>query len=98
MWRHAAIGLTSGSGEAFQLPLTQTELGDTLGLTPVHVNRILKEFREQKLIGMYQKTLTLINVEQLQIIAGFNKDYLHLGGTAPEVVQYFDNLEKDRAL
>lgn len=97
LWRHAAVGLTSGSGEAFELPLTQTELGDTLGLTPVHVNRILKEFREQGLIAMRQRTLALMDVEKLQIIAGFNKNYLHLGGTAPEVVRYFDKLEKDRA-
>src|ERR1700754_3939297 len=39
LWRHAAVGLTNGG--KFSLPLTQTELGDTLGLTPVHVNRIL---------------------------------------------------------
>ncbi len=53
LWRHAAIGLTNG--DTFKLPLTQTELGDTLGLTPVHVNRILREFRERRLILMGDK-------------------------------------------
>lgn len=40
LWRHTAVGLNSNG--SFLLPLTQTELGDALGLTPVHVNRILK--------------------------------------------------------
>lgn len=95
LWRHTAVGLNSG--EVFQLPLTQTELGDTLGLTPVHVNRILKEFREQGLIAMRQRTLSLLNVDELQAIAGFNKNYLHLGGAPPEVARFFDTLEKARS-
>ncbi len=92
LWRHAAVGLTSG--EVFQLPLTQTELGDTLGLTPVHVNRVLKGLRERGLISMSQRTLRLLDVEQLQALAGFNKDYLHLGGASDEVMRYFDALEE----
>lgn len=94
LWRHTAVGLTDG--EVFQLPLTQTELGDTLGLTPVHVNRILKEFRERGLIAMSQRTLSLLNVAELQTLAGFNKDYLHLGGASEEVVRYFDALESQQ--
>ncbi len=92
LWRHAAIGLTNG--DVFRLPLTQTELGDTLGLTPVHVNRILKEFRERRLIAIEHKMLNLLDVVGLQGIAGFNKDYLHLNGVSEEVSQYFNNLER----
>ncbi len=91
LWRHAAVGLTNG--DKFQLPLTQTELGDTLGLTPVHVNRILKEFRERRLIAIEHKMLNLIDVRGLQEIAAFNEDYLHLGGASDEVSRYFDSLE-----
>ena len=91
LWRHAAVGLTNG--DKFQLPLTQTELGDTLGLTPVHVNRILKEFRERRLIAMDNKMLDLIDVRGLQEIAAFNEDYLHLGGASDEVTRYFDGLD-----
>jgi hypothetical protein len=94
LWRHAAVGLTDG--EAFRLPLTQTELGDTLGLTPVHVNRILKEFRKRGLITMERRMLNLLDVEGLRAIAAFNKDYLHLGGTPNEVARYFDVLEAER--
>ena len=91
LWRHAAVGLTNGG--VFQLPLTQTELGDTLGLTPVHVNRILKEFRERRLIAVDHKVLNILNIDGLQNIAAFDKKYLNFGGVPKEMAQYFDNLE-----
>ena len=81
----------------FKLPLTQTELGDTLGLTPVHVNRILKEFRQQGLIAVEHRRLSLLDMSGLQEMADFNQDYLNLGGASKEVTQYFDNLESGRA-
>lgn len=94
LWRHAAVGLTNG--DVFRLPLTQTELGDTLGLTPVHVNRILMEFRTRRLIAMEGRRLHLLDVAKLQEIAGFNKDYLHLGGASKEMALYFDDLEREQ--
>lgn len=91
LWRHAAVGLTDGG--TFRLPLTQTELGDTLGLTPVHVNRVLKEFRARRLIAMDHKVMDLLDVAGLQDIAAFSKAYLNLGGASEEVARYFDALE-----
>ena len=92
LWRHAAVGLTD-RGKTFRLPLTQTELGDTLGLTAVHVNRVLKEFRARRLIAMDHKTMDLLDVAGLQDIAAFSKAYLNLGGASEEVTRYFDALE-----
>uniref|UniRef100_UPI0030137D3F helix-turn-helix domain-containing protein n=1 Tax=Methylobacterium nigriterrae TaxID=3127512 RepID=UPI0030137D3F len=37
-------------GNSFDLPLTQGELGDVLGLTNVHVNRVLQDLRKRNLI------------------------------------------------
>lgn len=91
LWRHTAVGLTDGG--TFRLPLTQTELGDTLGLTPVHVNRVLKEFRARRLIAMEHRMVELLDVAGLQDIAAFNKAYLNLGGASEEVARYFDALE-----
>jgi CRP-like cAMP-binding protein len=91
LWRHAAVGLTNG--DRFRLPLTQAELGDTLGLTPVHVNRVLKEFRQRGLIAMEHRVINLLDVQGLQDRAAFNKAYLHLGGASSEVARYFDRLE-----
>ena len=94
LWRHAAIGLTNG--DTFRLPLTQTELGDTLGLTPVHVNRILKEFRERRLIKVEHKLLSLLDVAGLQQIAGVSRDYLNLEGASPEVARYFADRDRNQ--
>lgn len=93
-WRHAAVGLTNGG--VFRLPLTQTELGDTLGLTPVHVNRILKEFRARGLITTERQMLNILNIKGLQNVAGFNRDYLHFEGVPEEVARHFDDLERQQ--
>lgn len=75
--RLAAVGLAGGG--AVELPLTQTELADTLGVTPVHVNRILQSLRERKLIDWPRTSLVLRDIEALQEIAQFDPNYLHLG-------------------
>jgi transcriptional regulator with XRE-family HTH domain len=76
--------------------LTQLDLADALGLTSVHVNRILQGFRRDNLISLAHHRLTLLDVEKLQKIAGFNQDYLHLGGATTEVRSYIDTLERNR--
>lgn len=91
LWRYETMGLTKE--EAYHLPLTQTELGDTLGLTPVHVNRVLKDLRERRLISIESRLLKVLDVVGLQEIAGFNKDYLHLDGASDDVIRYFDRSE-----
>ena len=92
-WRQRAIGLTQN--HAMRLPLTQPELGDTLGLTPVHINRVLQEFRRESLISLDQRRLTLGNIGKLQEIAGFTKAYLLLEGVPDEVQRFLDGLERD---
>ena len=94
VWRQRAVGLAEDY--AIRLPLTQVELADTLGLTSVHVNRILQRFRRDNLIALAHHRLTLLDVERLQTIAGFNQDYLHLGGAPTEVRRYLDMLERNR--
>lgn len=94
LWRHTAVGLNRNG--SFPLPLTQTELGDTLGLTPVHVNRVLKDFRALQLIAIKHRVIDLLDLPGLQHIAGFTKDYLRLGGVSEEVAHYFDALEDRR--
>ena len=94
VWRQKAVALAED--HAIRLPLTQLELADTLGLTSVHINRILQGFRRDNLIALAQHRLTLLHVERLQKIAGFNQDYLHLGGATTEVRSYIDRLERNR--
>ena len=81
---------------AIRLPLTQVGLADTLGLTSVHVNRILQGFRRDNLIALAHHRLTLLDGGRLQKIAGLNQDYLHLDGATAEVRSYIDALERNR--
>ncbi len=92
LWRHQAVGLVEGG--RFSLPLTQLEMGDTLGLTPVHVNKILQEFRRRGLLTIGRRMLNIIDMERLQSIAAFNNNYLQLGGASKEIERYFDELDE----
>jgi CRP-like cAMP-binding protein len=88
MWRLRAVG--GSEKDAVRLPMTQTDLADALGLTPVYVNRILQAFRREQLITLEQRRLTLLDVEKLQEISGLNPDYLQLGTTPSGLMRYFD--------
>jgi CRP-like cAMP-binding protein len=63
---------------AFTLPVTQAELADALGLTPVHVNRVLQDLRGDGLISLHGRTLKVLNWEGLQKAGEFDPTYLHL--------------------
>ncbi|WP_264050538.1 helix-turn-helix domain-containing protein [Methylobacterium flocculans] len=66
-------------GDSFELPVTQAELGDTTGLSNVHVNRSLQELRRQGLIELKGRRLTILNLPRLRAVAEFRSNYLHLG-------------------
>lgn len=65
------------NGHACELPLTQVELADALGLTAVHVNRSLQQLRGEGLIGFGGGTLTVRNWRELKQAGGFKPGYLH---------------------
>jgi CRP-like cAMP-binding protein len=69
------IGLVTD--DEFDFPLTQDELADTLGLTPVHVNRMLQSLRRKGLIEFGGKRLRLPDVAAIRHLAGFDPNYLH---------------------
>jgi CRP-like cAMP-binding protein len=62
----------------FDLPLTQEELADTLGLTPVHVNRVLQRMRGDGLIAFKSGALAILDYRRLEEESGFNPNYLHI--------------------
>ena len=68
----------------FDLPLTQTELADTTGMTAVHVNRSLQRLRHDGLIVTKHGKLTILDYKRLAEIAGFNATYLHTDGPPVE--------------
>ena len=75
--RLKTVGLTQNGSCDF--PLTQTDIADATGLTPVHVNRTLQELRRDDLIELERRRLTIPNLQQLMDAAMFNPNYLHLG-------------------
>jgi CRP-like cAMP-binding protein len=71
-----AVGLTRGYTCDF--PITQSVMGDALGLSTVHVNRSLMELRGKGLIKLEKQVLTILNWDGLQEEGGFDPLYLHL--------------------
>ena len=74
--RLQAVGLATEN--SYEFPITQVELGDTLGISTVHVNRMLKQLRKDDLLTLQYHRLTILDVERLKEFAGFNSNYLHL--------------------
>ena len=74
--RYRMVGLAQD--DSFAFPMTQIDLADATGLTPVHVNRVLQQLREDQLILLRNKTLKVVAPERLKDIAGFSANYLHL--------------------
>jgi len=72
--RLQAAGMTNGM--SFEAPLTQEVIGDALGLTTVHVNRTVRALREDKLIAIEGKLVTILDFEALSLISDFENSYL----------------------
>lgn len=60
----------------FEFPITQEDLADVLGLTPVHINRKLQQLRHEGLIELQARQLTILDVNALADVAGFDQSYL----------------------
>jgi CRP-like cAMP-binding protein len=78
--RLKVVGLSAN--QHFQLPMTQIDLADALGLTPVHVNRVLKELRAEGLVDIKRSEVSIAEPEKVSSFADFNPMYLH---AAPEL-------------
>ncbi|WP_423326520.1 Crp/Fnr family transcriptional regulator [Sphingomonas sp. 4RDLI-65] len=72
---------SAGNDMAYELPMTQEQLGDALGLTPVHVNRVLKSLEAAGLIARKKRQVSVIDWPGLRDTAEFNERYLHLNQT-----------------
>jgi len=67
-----------GARDTFQLPMTQEQLGDSLGLTSVHVNRTLKTLEDDGLISRTKRLVAVRNWEGLRRAGDFASAYLHI--------------------
>jgi len=71
------VGLATPSG--YDCPLSQYLLGDALGLSAIHLNRILRKLRESGLVTFRKGTVTFNNLSALMELAEFDRDYLDQG-------------------
>ncbi len=74
--RLRAVGLTNDT--SCQLPLTQVDLGEAMGISTVHVNRTLMDLRGAGLIVLKGRTCTIPDLDALQEAGLFNANYLCL--------------------
>jgi CRP-like cAMP-binding protein len=74
--RYRMVELTDG--DSFAFPITQADLADATGLTPVHANRMLRKLRNAGLVDFTGGVVTVIDPPGLKQTAQFNGDYLHL--------------------
>ena len=77
--RMRAVGLVED--DAFKLSATQAELGDALGISTVHVNRVLQDLRSEGLISLQGAILRVLDWEGLKRVGEFDPTYLHLAKT-----------------
>jgi CRP-like cAMP-binding protein len=77
--RLRAVGLADDL--SCELPMTQTEFGDALGISTVHTNRVLQDLRAEGLITLRERTLSVLDWEGLKRTGDFDPTYLHLMGS-----------------
>lgn len=72
------VGL--GTKEGYDCPLSQYLLADALGLSAVHVNRVLRQLREMGLLTFQKGHVTIDDLDGLVMLADFDKAYLDHDG------------------
>jgi DNA-binding IclR family transcriptional regulator len=64
----------------YELPMTQEQLADSLGLTSVHTNRTLMGLGEDGLVSRKHRSVQIVDWPSLMKVGDFDPAYLHLNG------------------
>ncbi len=78
-------GNDGAQNHCVRLPLTQVDLADTMGLTMVHVNRILQRFRREGLLIWSHHHFHILDFQRLASLSGFDPGYLRLRKRPQEI-------------
>jgi CRP-like cAMP-binding protein len=70
------VGLANEAG--FDFPITQIDLAECCGMTAVHVNRVLRDLREQGVAEFRRAKVSITDLPRLRRIAEFDPAYLYL--------------------
>lgn len=65
-------------GASFEVPLTQEQIGEALGITAVHANRVIKQLRQDGIVDFRRGRVDVLDETRLMELAGFDDRYLHL--------------------
>jgi CRP-like cAMP-binding protein len=65
-------------GRAFSMPIIQTDMAEACGLTPVHVNRMLRALRADGVLKTGGRTVELLDLKRLWALAEFDPAYLFI--------------------
>ncbi|WP_050931040.1 Crp/Fnr family transcriptional regulator [Aestuariivita boseongensis] len=76
--RLALVGM--GSKDGYDCPLTQYHLADALGLSAIHVNRVLRHLRESGLVTFRDRRVSFHDYGALVELAEFDPAYLDQTG------------------
>ncbi len=72
------LEVENANTSSFTFPMTQETVADLLGLTAVHVNRMMRQLSIEGLIKTGDRMMSLPDVAALRRIAGFDPSYLHV--------------------
>ena len=59
----------SSTGSTYCLPLTQAHIAAYLGLTVVHVNRVLRSLRDEQIVSLERHCMTILDLDRLNTLA-----------------------------
>lgn len=82
---HRLLQVGIADSEARQLPLTQTILADTLGMSHVHANRCFRYLVREGLVMLRDGEIVLLDLGSLSSLAYFDAEYLKQEPLAPEI-------------
>jgi len=82
--RHRLAQVGEADERGFLLPLTQHELSEALGISTVHVNRVLQHLKDMGLARIMDRRVMIGNLAALESFAQFDPGYL---GSDPPVTQ-----------
>ncbi|KOY11366.1 Crp/Fnr family transcriptional regulator [Bradyrhizobium sp. CCBAU 45394] len=68
-------------GNTFEMPLTQEQIGEALGITAVHANRVIKQLRQEGIVEFQRGRVTVLDEQKFLELADFDGRYLHQSPT-----------------
>jgi len=64
-------------GNSFEMPLTQEQIGEALGITAVHANRVIRQLRQDGIVELNRGRVTVLDERKFLELADFDGRYLH---------------------